>query len=54
MLPQPRGRETTGRDSRAGGRESPAVVGARVAMRREGSAVGSASGEKDNKPKWRG
>ncbi|OBT95698.1 hypothetical protein VE01_06537 [Pseudogymnoascus verrucosus] len=55
LLPQPRGRETTGRDSRAGGRESPAVVGARVAMRREGSVVGSASGgDKDNKPKWRG
>ncbi|OBT39409.1 hypothetical protein VE00_10348 [Pseudogymnoascus sp. WSF 3629] len=54
LLPQPRGRETGGRDSRAGGRESPAVMGARVAMRREGSAVGSASGEKDNKPKWRG
>lgn len=63
LLPQPRGREGGGgggRESRAasgresrGGRESPAVVGARVAMR-ESSRVSSGSGAGDGKPKWRG
>ncbi|OBT66682.1 hypothetical protein VE03_03973 [Pseudogymnoascus sp. 23342-1-I1] len=52
MQAQGRGREGAG--SRAG-RESPAVVGARVAMGvgREGS-VGAGGGGGDNKPKWRG
>lgn len=53
LLPQPRGREGGGgRESRSG-RESPAVVGARVAMRRESSMASSGSAG-DNKPKWRG
>ncbi|KFX90897.1 hypothetical protein O988_07987, partial [Pseudogymnoascus sp. VKM F-3808] len=54
LLPQPRGREGAGSRA-ASGRESPAVAGARVAMRREGSASAVSSGSAgDNKPKWRG